>query len=159
MVETAQNPILPDWAEADGAWVKRGDVHATEADDVVRAQDGSQIRAALARFRQRGVARVVIQQHVPGTVVKFYGVRGGFFFHVPPDSGLVLSDDIIHRMEVLGAAAARVLDVDVYGGDCVVDGGSLVIIDLNDWPSYARCRFSAAAAIAAHVGAQEVRCT
>ena len=33
------------------------------------------------------------------------------------------------------------LDVPVYGGDCVVSSsGEIRIIDFNDWPSFARCR-------------------
>ena len=33
------------------------------------------------------------------------------------------------------------LNVPVYGGDCVVsEDGSIRIIDFNDWPSFAPCR-------------------
>ena len=39
-------------------------------------------------------------------------------------------------------------DVAIYGGDCIVrDDGSFALIDFNDWPSFARCREEAAAAI------------
>ena len=44
--------------------------------------------------------------------------------------------------------AAKVLQVDVYGGDCIVSpDGSIRIIDFNDWPSFAPCRKEAAIAI------------
>ena len=40
------------------------------------------------------------------------------------------------------------LQVDVYGGDCIVSpDGSIRIIDFNDWPSFAPCRKEAAIAI------------
>jgi hypothetical protein len=42
--------------------------------------------------------------------------------------------------------------LEVYGGDCVVGpDGSVLLIDLNDWPSYAYFRAQAAAAIADYV--------
>jgi hypothetical protein len=102
----------------------------------------------------------VIQQHVPGTVIKFYAVRGEFFYYVPPADGSVLAPDLTNAMDHLGRRAAHALSVEVYGGDCVVGAdNALTLIDLIDWPCYARCRFSAAAAIAAHVGAQGTRST
>ena len=45
--------------------------------------------------------------------------------------------------------AAEVLNVPIYGGDCVVSAdGELKIIDFNDWPSFARCREEAGVKIA-----------
>ncbi|MGN0223838.1 MAG: hypothetical protein ACI4AM_07410, partial [Muribaculaceae bacterium] len=47
------------------------------------------------------------------------------------------------------AKAADILDVKVYGGDCIVaEDGSYKIIDFNDWPSFAPCRAEAAVVIA-----------
>ncbi|MDE6457709.1 MAG: hypothetical protein K2L31_03810 [Muribaculum sp.] len=45
--------------------------------------------------------------------------------------------------------ASEVLDVKVYGGDCIVSPeGDIRIIDFNDWPSFAPCRMDAAPHIA-----------
>lgn len=45
--------------------------------------------------------------------------------------------------------AGEVLNVKIYGGDCVVaKDGSFKIIDFNDWPSFAPCREQAAPKIA-----------
>jgi len=45
--------------------------------------------------------------------------------------------------------AAKVLNIHIYGGDCVVDAsGNICIIDFNDWPSFAPCRDVAAKYIA-----------
>ncbi len=57
-------------------WVKRGDVHATEAGDVCFNGDAAALDASLARFAARGIARAVVQDHVPGDLIKFYGVAG-----------------------------------------------------------------------------------
>ena len=34
-------------------------------------------REALRRFAERGIPFVIAQEHVPGDLVKFYGVRNG----------------------------------------------------------------------------------
>ena len=53
--------------------------------------------------------------------------------------------DICHR-------AADELDIEVYGGDCIVSPeGEIRIIDFNDWPSFAPCREDAAPQIAKRV--------
>ena len=149
LVATHDAVELPTWIGG-GAWVKRGDVHATDSDDVVFADSERAVDDALRRFTVRGIARAVVQQHVTGRVFKFYAVRGSFFHCV---DGSELSEEALARMDALGQQAALALGVEIYGGDCVVDlTGGLTLIDLNDWPSYARCRFAAASAIAAYVG-------
>ncbi len=58
-------------------------------------------------------------------------------------------------MNELAEAAAAALELEVYGGDCVCDRDQILsLIDLNDWPSYARCRFGAAQAIASYLTEQ-----
>ena len=62
---------------ADCAWVKRYDFHATQRDDVMYAASETGWREALRRFSERGIPFVIAQEHVPGDLVKFYGVRNG----------------------------------------------------------------------------------
>jgi hypothetical protein len=160
MVEIERPSALPAALLSAGVWVKRGDVHATDPGDVVFAADAAAIDAALAAFRARGIARVAVQRHVAGEVIKFYGVRDGFFHCVEPVAGESparsvgegLHPDTRARLAEIAQRAARALGVEVFGGDCVVsrDGG-LHIIDLNDWPSYRACRSAAATAIAAYL--------
>jgi GNAT superfamily N-acetyltransferase len=146
---------LPDWV-AGGAWLKRGDVHATEAGDVVRVDTGVQARAALASFRRRGIARALLQRHVEGEVFKFYAVGDCWLTWFPPaGSPARLTAGEEGTLRELAAAGARALELEVYGGDCIRDvQGALWLIDLNDWPSYAPCRFVAADAIAVYLEAQ-----
>lgn len=154
LVDTAGEPLppLPPWAAGD-VWVKRGDVHATEAADVVPVSGRAALAAALAAMRRRGIACAVVQRHAPGDVHKFYAVRGHFFACFPPSPGAApLSDTERARMRELGEAGAAALGLEVFGGDCVRGaGGELTLIDLNDWPSYGRCRSGAAQAIAAYL--------
>jgi hypothetical protein len=146
---------LPGWIGDHGAWIKRGDVHATEADDVVYVADAAAVRQALRRFSARNIAAAVVQRHVGGTVLKFYAVRGRFFHCVAPPPGVEIPAAVERGIDALGRCAADILNVEIYGGDCVVGmNGELTLIDLNDWPSYAACRALAAESIAAHLIAQ-----
>ncbi|HEY2386856.1 MAG TPA: hypothetical protein VGK30_07820 [Candidatus Binatia bacterium] len=130
-------------------WVKRGDVHAMHPDDVVFAADDAALTQALAAFRARGIARAALQAHVAGPVLKFYGTADGRFFRAYSD--LPEAPAPIGRLCEVASAGARALGLDVFGGDLVVPAdGAPVLIDVNDWPSFARCRDEAAEAIADH---------
>lgn len=129
-----------------GPWLKRGDVHAMDAADVRRVFDEHEWVDARADFARRGIERAIAQSHVEGPVYKFYGVREGFFraFGLPAT----------HEPAARDAAelAARALGLEVYGGDgvCRADG-TVALIDVNDWPSFSRCREDAATAIASRL--------
>ncbi len=157
LLATGAAAHVPSWVSAAGAWIKRGDVHATEADDVVYVVDADAARNALQRFHTRGIVTAAVQRHIAGTVLKFYAVRGRFFHCVPPPAGGEIPMEVVRGIDALGRRAADILKVEVYGGDCVVGvNGALTLIDLNDWPSYASCRARAAGGIAAHLLAQTV---
>jgi hypothetical protein len=131
-------------------WVKRGDVHAMTASDVVFAPTGDAVRAGLADLAARGITRAALQDHVAGTVVKFYGVVDGRFFRCYTDAATVPAP--IPRLWQAAQAGALALSLEIFGGDLVVgDDGSPVLVDVNDWPSFARCRDEAAEAIAGYV--------
>ncbi len=121
-------------------WVKRGDVHATEPEDVVAVDDERDLRAVLERFRRRGIDRVLLQAHVVGSPVKFYAVRDTpfFFWDCPdPKARRSVDSDVLRRW---ATRAAEALGLDVYGGDAVATpDGAVVIIDVNDWPSFEPC--------------------
>ena len=55
------------------------------------------------------------------------------------------------RLRALAFGAARALGLEVFGGDVALPTPDApVLLDLNDWPSFAPFRAEAAAAIAAH---------
>jgi hypothetical protein len=140
-------------------WVKRADVHNTQDGDVVQVESASALTRALAALAARGLERAVLQPHVAGDLVKFYGVGvaepGGappwchWFHHAdqqlagyPVDAG---------RLARAFAHAASALGLEVYGGDAIVSEHALVLLDLNAWPSFARVREEASRVIAAHL--------
>ena len=147
-------PALP-------VWVKRGDVHNTQEGDVVFAETETAVEDALSRFHARGIARAVLQPHVAGDLIKFYGVGPGG----GPDGGPPWFRWFYHKDQTLGGhpldprelarlarRAAGALGLEIYGGDAIAraDGG-LVLLDLNAWPSFALYREEAASAIAAYL--------
>ena len=90
----------------------------------------------------------MISRHLPGQLVKFYGVEGTGFFHwffpFEPDEARMQKDEMRNteeQLKVMCSKAARELNIIVYGGECIqAADGSLSIIDFNDWPSFGGCR-------------------
>jgi glutathione synthase/RimK-type ligase-like ATP-grasp enzyme len=134
-------------------WVKRGDVHAECAADVVTVTR-SELPQAIAAFAQRGIARVALQEHVPGPVLKFYGIADGQFFrYYGADTGPGAPPPPVDesRLRALALGAAARLGLDVFGGDVALPAPDApVLVDLNDWPSFAPFRDEAARHIAAY---------
>ena len=75
--ETPEPGALP-------VWVKRGDVHNTQEGDVVRATSAGDVEAALRGLARRGIKRAVLQPHVEGDLIKFYGIGAGGGPHREP---------------------------------------------------------------------------
>ena len=72
-----------------GVWVKRGDVHSTQPGDVELIFDRPSLEKTLESMRSRWVDQAILQEHVHGDLIKFYGVRsqGWFrhFYHKPEE--------------------------------------------------------------------------
>ena len=61
----------------------------------------------------------------------------------------------LERLKDICRKAAEILDVEIYGGDCIISPeGEIRIIDFNDWPSFAPCRTEAAPHIARAIMAE-----
>ncbi len=149
LVGTA-DPQIPDAVDKfPGTWVKRGDVHAVSKEDVVLAYTREEILAILHRLNERGVGKAVLQEHVEGDVIKFYAVHDNAFFewYYQNKYGLYpVNPGELHRLAEL---SAETMGLDVYGGDAIAtQKGDLVIIDINDWPSFAPFRERASKHIA-----------
>lgn len=144
-------------------WIKRGDFHAIHREDVSYVRNPEEGQDVLNEYVLRGIERAVINEHLKGDLIKFYGVANTEFFYwfYPFDMqhskfGLeqingaskgIPFDEI--NLRSICALAAEVLNVRVYGGDAIVaEDGSIRIIDFNDWPSFAPCRTEAAPFIA-----------
>jgi len=141
-------------------WVKRADVHNTQAGDVTFAETAEAARAALAGLAARGLVKAVLQPHVPGDLVKFYGIGGNvrgdgtpawfrWFYHKNQTLAGHPLDPVALGRSVRRAAAA--LGLEVYGGDAIATPTGAVLLDVNAWPSFALYRDEAATRIAEHL--------
>ena len=162
ILEESDIPVPPRLGD-DGYWVKRGYGCAECDTDVRYAPDAT----TAARYRDelfaKGHCQVDTRAHVVGDLVKFYAVAESDFFryYYPGDDegekfGLEQHNGQPHHypfdeqvLRDIVTRAASLVMLDVYGGDCIIrPDGQPVLIDLNDWPSFSRCRDEAAVAIA-----------
>lgn len=144
-------------------WIKRGDFHAMHKEDVSYCRHVEEAQEVLQEYFFRGIKRAVINKHLIGDLIKFYGVYGTpyFYWFYPFDVGHSkygyeaingksrgIEFDL-KKLKDICNAASEVLDVKIYGGDCIISpDGDISIIDFNDWPSFAPCRNEAAPHIA-----------
>lgn len=144
-------------------WIKRGDFHAMHKEDVSYCRHPQEAQEVLHEYFYRGINRAVVNRHLVGDLVKFYGISGQdfFFWFYPFDEGhskygheaingrsrgIVFDEKELREICNL---ASETLDVKIYGGDCIIEeDGAIKIIDFNDWPSFAPCRMEAAPYIA-----------
>lgn len=154
-------PMPPDRGKF-GYWLKRGDAAAQSHDDVVFCADVKSLKEAKRAFAERGITKMVVSAHMPGDLIKFYGVGSNFFrYFYPTDDGVFKFDDEVRNGESHHYPfdeakfkeevdrLAKLTGIEVFGGDAIIDrSGSFYIIDFNDWPSFSRCVDDAAKAIA-----------
>lgn len=142
-----------------GYWVKRGDYHALSDEDVVHIETIKHLAPVLENFKNRGVAEVILQESLSGELFKFYGVRDSFFnlryigrtsndryTNLPGNPDIAFDR---RHLERLVHQAAGLLELDYFGGDCIItETGNMHFIDFNDWPSFRTCRDTVAPAMA-----------
>ena len=164
IVDTDENVVdALNEAGFESCWIKRGDFHAMHKEDVSYCRHAEEAQEVLKEYFYRGIKRAVINRHLVGDLIKFYGIAGQPFFYwfYPFESGHskygleAINGAARHipfdenYLQEICRKAGEVLDVKIYGGDCIVDpDGSSRIIDFNDWPSFAPCRNEAAPWIA-----------
>lgn len=154
-------------------WIKRGDACAMTKEDVTYADSKEKLTGTLSNFKKRNIRKAVINRHLTGDLVKFYGVANtGFFywFYPSPEKHSKFGLEIyngeaqgipfsLNELKAECAKASMILNVPIYGGDAVVTAnGDFKIIDFNDWPSYARCREEAAVHIAEYISSRIKNC-
>ncbi|WP_024985719.1 hypothetical protein [Prevotella veroralis] len=158
-------PLPPSEGEK-GYWLKRGDQSAETQEDVCYCANRAELELAKERLQQRGIVDFIVQAHVEGDLIKFYGVEGTNFFRCfyPCDDGETKfgaeqRNGISHhfsyskgQLQYDAEQLSRLLQTPIYGGDAIIRAdGTYVIIDFNDWPSYSRCRQEAAQSIVERV--------
>ncbi len=143
-----------------GVWLKRGDFHAIESEDVIFVDSPDKFNDALSRFAKRGIKDVVVQHHIEGDIIKFYSITNfqkgkeywfKWFYHKEQDlKGYKFSEtQLLHRCQKAGS----LLGLEIFGGDAIVQpDGNIFVIDVNAWPSFALFRKEAARGISNLLG-------
>ena len=132
---------------------------SSRADGPAELAAGARARSPRAASRARS-----LQEHVPGDLIKFYGVARGDRRRArrPGSSGSTtaircsrITRSTQDALRALVGRAAAALGLEVFGGDAIAGpDGRLVLIDLNAWPSFALYRDVAAPRIAAALAAR-----
>lgn len=126
-------------------WLKRGDVHAEHKEDVTLIYSRSELETTLEEFRKRGIEKAVVQEHLPGDTIKFYGVSGTnflYWYYLNGNNQVPFDEN---ELKKLAFKSAEILGLDIFGGDVIISPkGTISVIDVNDWPSFAPVRDKAA---------------
>lgn len=145
-------------------WIK-GARRTLHKEDVSYVRQPDEAQEVLQEYFLRGIDRAVITRHLEGELIKFYAVADTPFFYwflpferkeTRPANPDVVAEQTPSRPAVDKAklmhicrSAADVLDVKIYGGDCILGpDGRITLIDFDDFPSFAPCRNEAAPYIA-----------
>jgi glutathione synthase/RimK-type ligase-like ATP-grasp enzyme len=133
-------------------WLKRWDIHAVEQGDVAKVTSKEELIRALHHFRYRKIEEILVQEHLEGNVIKFYGVGGGQYFSAfLASSGDEVTSEM-KQLSIIARRSAEVVGLEIYGGDAIMTRqGGVTLIDLNDWPSFSRCCEPGAKAIAKYI--------
>ncbi len=148
-------------------WIKTADTATQNADDVQFIDNRERLEKVIAEFNSHPDNNWILCEHVVGDLIKFYGVEGtDFFFWMYPTQkgefskygkekhngkphGYRFSEEDLK--DALDRAADE-LGMYIYGGDAIVRAdGSIVVVDFNDFPSFAACCRPAAEAIVSRV--------
>lgn len=148
-------------------WMKRGDGFSQNPEDVAFVDSEDKAKEHCEWMRRQGYKSAVCSAHLDGDLVKFYGVTSGtqplFYWYYAADghskfglerqNGSAQGYDFNRdSLRSVCESAAKTVGLSVYGGDCIVDkDGGIFLIDLNDWPSFSKCRLDAAVAISSLV--------
>lgn len=152
-------------------WVKATRSDGAQPDDVLWVQTPLEADSRIIELAAQQVPDIVVTRHVEGDLLKVYCVvddvanpeaRPWLRTRYPQATGyskfgraeqhnspLQRTPFSESRLSDLTLAIARTLGLQVFGFDAIVrPDGSLVVIDVNDWPSFSSCLDEAAQAIA-----------
>lgn len=133
----------------DKLWIKRGDAHAVQKEDVVFLDDKSRVPEVIRAFADRGLKSCAIQNHIEGDTIKFYSILGKdlFYWYTTDMKYCAIFDEA--KLKQLANGSAKALGLEIFGGDAIVTKESeIYIVDINDWPSFAPIREKASKVIA-----------
>ena len=140
------------------SWVKIADDHLHHLEDICRCRHPEEVQEVLHEFFLRKIRKATISKNVDGEMMRFYGVAsvGWFRCFIPYGRGESIDEESrsksMEKARDICMRAANVLRVDVFGGDlAVTPEGECLIVNFDDWPSFAPVRGEATKMIAKSV--------
>ncbi len=145
-------------------WVKVMREGGTRHDDVTWVETPLEADTRVMELVAQRVPDIVVTRHIEGDLLKVYAVMPDFVYAFYPQEmnytkfGTAEQHNtalahIKYREEDLRAIAwgiARTFGIEIFGFDVIVEpDGHIVVIDVNDWPSFSAYRQKGASAIAA----------
>ena len=145
-------------------WVKVMREGGTRHDDVTWVETPLEADTRVMELVAQRVPDIVVTRHVEGDLLKVYAVMPDFVYAFYPQEmnytkfGTAEQHNtalahIRYREEELHTIAwgiARTFGIEIFGFDVIVEpDGHIVVIDVNDWPSFSAYRQKGASAIAA----------
>lgn len=142
----------------DAAWVKIADDHLHHLEDICRCRHAEEVQEILHEFFFRGIRKAMVSKNVDGRRVRFYGVASQGWFHcfMPYEKASPMDDikemELREKVRLMCMKASEALRVDVFGGDmAITPEGECLVVNFDDWPSFAPVRKEASKAIARSV--------
>lgn len=141
----------------EASWVKIADNHLHHLEDTCRCRHVDEVQEILHEFFFRNIRKAAVAKETGGERMRFYGVASMDWFHcfkpyatgAAGDSG---QDELAEKARQVCMKAAAALQVDVFGGDLsVTPQGECLLVNFDDWPSFAPIRREAARMIAKSV--------
>jgi len=145
-------------------WVKVMREGGTRHDDVIWVETPLQADARILELVEQRVPDIVVTKHVCGDLLKVYAVAPDFVYAFYPqemnytkfgtaeqhNSTLAHIPYNKEELESIAWGISHTFGIDIFGFDVIVEpGGRIVVIDVNDWPSFSAYREKAASAITA----------
>lgn len=138
-------------------WVKKGEAPVLHLEDMARCRHVEEAQEILHEFFFRHISKAVVSRAVEGEKIRCYGIASTGVFHAflpfcnrsGDDASGILDPALFGKARSICMKAAEVLKVDVFGCDLILDGEDrCLLVNFDDWPSFAPIRKEAARAIA-----------
>lgn len=126
------------------AWIKGMHPKGVHPDAVRRVTSSLEADTRLLWMQAQGFSDVIAMLHIEGDLIKAYCVGGSLFLGDHPDHAALRPS-----LTALAHRIAAATGLCIFGFDLIRQpDGTMLIIDVNDWPSFSPCRAEAAEAIA-----------
>lgn len=157
--DTELQQLLPGWVKV----MREG---GTRHDDVTWVETPLQADSRVIELAEQRVPDIVVTKHVKGDLLKVYAVAPDFIYAFYPqemnytkfgtaeqhNSALARIPYNKEDLENIACCIGRTFGIEIFGFDVIVEpDGHIVVIDVNDWPSFSAYRERAASAITALV--------